>query len=74
LIAECAGMAKYETSSSTKLGPSDKVVKVSILGTGNATGKEAHDSVTVSNFSNILVTHVISSVVLLLIERHKLMS
>jgi len=56
LIAECAEMVKYQTGSSTRLGPSDRVANVSILDTAYATGREAHDNVTVSNFSNILVT------------------
>jgi hypothetical protein len=63
LIAECADMVKYQTSSSTRLGPSDRVANVSILDTAYASGNEAHDNVTVSNFSKILVTDVISNVV-----------
>jgi len=67
-------MVKYETSSSTRLGPSNTVTKVSILDTAYASGKEDHDNVTVSNFPNISVTDVIYNVVLLPIERHKLIS
>ena len=74
LIAECADMVKYQISDSTRLGPSDRLANVSILDTAYASGNEAHDNVTVSNFSNILVTDVISNVVLFLIERHKLIS
>lgn len=74
LIAECADMVKYQISSSTRLGPSNSVANVSILDTAYASGNEAHDNVTVSNFSNILVTYVMSNVVLLPIERHKLIS
>ena len=51
LIAECADMVKYQTSSSTRLGPSYRVVKVTMLDTAYASGTEAHDNVTVSNFS-----------------------
>jgi hypothetical protein len=67
-------MVKYQTSGSTRLGPSDRVARVSILDTAYASGNEAHDNVTVSNFSNISVTDAISNVVLLPIERHKLIS
>jgi len=67
-------MVKYQTTSSTRLGPSNRVADVTILDTAHASGKEAHDNVTVSNFSNILVTGAISNVVLLPIERHKLIS
>jgi hypothetical protein len=74
LIAECTDMVKYQISSSTRPGPSNRVQTVSILHTANATGNEAHDNVTVSNFFNILVTDVIYNVVLLPIERHKLIS
>jgi hypothetical protein len=74
LIAECADMVKYQTSDSTKLGPSNTETKVSMLDTAYAKGLEAHDNVTVSNFPNISVTDVISNVVLLPIERHKLIS
>jgi hypothetical protein len=74
LIAECADMVKYQISSSTRLGPSNRVETVSILDTAYASGNEAHDNVTVSNFFSILVTDVISNIVLLPIERHKLIS
>lgn len=59
LIAECAGLVKYQISSSTRLGPSNTVANVSILDTAYASGREAHDNVAVSNLLKILVTHVI---------------
>jgi hypothetical protein len=74
LIAECADIMKYQISSSTRLGPSNRVEKVSILDTLYASGNEAHDNVTVSNFFNILITDVIFKVLLLPIECNKLIS
>jgi hypothetical protein len=44
---QCAEMVKYQTGSSTRLGPSDRVANVSILDTAYATGREAHDNVTI---------------------------
>jgi hypothetical protein len=52
--AECAGTKEYRITPSTKLGPSNEVVTVKILDTGYATGKEAHDNLTVSHFLNVL--------------------
>jgi hypothetical protein len=51
-------------------------MKVSILDTEYATGNEAHDNVTVSNFFNILITDVISKKKSRVapIECHKLIS
>jgi hypothetical protein len=53
-IAECAGIVKYQVTQSTRLGPSNKVGNVTILDTAHATGKEAHDSLTVSRALNTL--------------------
>jgi hypothetical protein len=48
LIAECPGTAKYHTTKSTRLGPSNDTVRVSILDTGYAYGIEAFDCLEVS--------------------------
>ena len=74
LIAECADMVKYQISSSTRIISPKEERRVAILDNEYASGNEAHDTVRVSNISNILVTDVISNVALLPIERRKLIS
>jgi hypothetical protein len=59
-IAECAGIVKYQVTQSTRLGPSNEVANVTILDRAHATGKEAHDSLTVSKTPNTIFLHHIS--------------
>jgi hypothetical protein len=55
-IAECAGIVRYQVTRSTRLGPSNGAVNVTILDAAYATGREAHDRITVSKCLIILVT------------------
>jgi hypothetical protein len=60
-LAGCAGIVRYQVTQSTRLGPSNEIANVTILDTAYASGKEAHDRLTVSKSLNILVTDQISS-------------
>jgi hypothetical protein len=55
-LAECAGIVRYQVTQSTRLGPSNEIANVTILDTAYASGKEAHDRLTVRKSLNILVT------------------
>jgi hypothetical protein len=68
-LAECAGIVRYQVSQSTRLGPSNEVANVTILDTAYASGKEAHDSLTVRNSLNILLTDLLTYSVALVRKR-----